>query len=96
MDILTKLREKKASEKRLVLTDINRPLFTALFGVSIYGKAARDEDVMELIVGQRDDPMVKIRATFRARQKAEGAEWKKQKDGTIIDKNGFIVLQPKM
>lgn len=96
VNILAKLREKKQNDpKRMVLEDINRPLFVALFGISVYGKSARDESIMELIVGQREDPMVKIRSAFQERQKAEGATWKKQKDGTIIDAEGFMVLQPK-
>lgn len=95
-NILAKLREKKQREnKKLVLEDINRPLFSALFGISVYGKDARDESIMELIVGQREDPMVKIRNAFRQRQQVEGAAWKRLKDGTIIDAEGFMVLQPK-
>ena len=96
MDILSKLKESKKQSKRLVLEDINRPLFTALFGVSVYGKKARDEEIMELIVGQRTDPMVQIRENFCAKMKAEGATWKKEKDGTIRNERGFLVLQPKM
>lgn len=96
MDILSKLKESKKQTKRLVLEDINRPLFVALFGISVYGKKARDEEIMELIVGQRTDPMVQIRENFRAKQKQEGSTWKKEKDGSIRNERGFLVLQPKM
>lgn len=96
MNILAKLKESKKQAKKLALEDVNRPLFTALFGISVYGKSARDDEIMELIVGQRTDPMVQIRENFRAKQKAEGSTWKKEKDGTIRNERGFLVLQPKM
>ena len=94
--VLEKLKKLDAKEpKKLILSDINRPLYTALFGVSIYGKDARDEEITELIIGRSDDPMERIRRDFNRYQEKMGSSLTKRKDGTILDPDGFMVLQPK-
>lgn len=91
--ILAKLKETK-SKKKLVIDDINRPIYLAIFGTSIYGKSARDEEVMEIIIGQRDDPMVVMRQAYDDRVNEYGSGIKKV-NGVVRDPNGFIVLVPK-
>ena len=95
--VMQKLKKKMAkdSSQHLILEDVNRPLYMALFGIGIYGKEARDEDIMELIIGGKNDPMYRIRRDFKRYQESMGSKLTKKKDGTILDPDGFMVLQPK-
>lgn len=94
--LLLKKSEQKAA-KKLVLKDVNRPLMVALLAIPTYGKEARDEEVLSIIInaGQvRDttDLMDRIRANYDARVAAK--EIKKVK-GETRDKDGFLVLVPR-
>jgi len=89
-------KSEKKAHKHLVLKDVNRDLIIALLAIPVYGKEARDEEILSVIInaGVADvsDVMTKIRTDYDKRVKAK--EIKKTKDG-VRDTDGFMVLVPR-
>lgn len=99
VDIRAMITDKEARKesRKLVLKDVNRDLIVALLGISIYGKEARDEDIMNIIIHNGvavrvDKRYDKIKDNYSA--KVKNKEIKRTKTG-VRDKNGFLVLVPK-
>lgn len=94
--MLAKKNEEKNSGKRLVMKDINRDLITALLAIPIYGKEARDEEILSIIIngGVSKSIIDKIKDSYNTR--LENKEIKKSKSGDVVDKDGFMVLVPRI
>lgn len=96
IDIRARIREKSQIPKtELTLDDVNKDLIMSLFAVDVYGAEARDEEILNIIIGggqiikdaraiMRDD-FIKI---------SKNGKLKKGKDGMLRDKDGYIVLEP--
>ena len=90
-------KEARKENKKLVLNDVNRDLVVALLGISVYGKEARDEDIMDIIIHNGvavtvDKRFDRIKEAYA--KKVKNKEIKRTKNG-VRDKNGFIVLVPR-
>lgn len=102
MDVKALIAQKqsKKENKNLSLNDINHDLIVSLFAVSVYGKPARDEDILTIIIGgpKKADPFKytfdKIKARYE-RQMKDSSLGIVKKSGAILDKDGFIILQPR-
>lgn len=101
MDIkamLLKKQQDRMKNKSLVFQDVNRPLVLALLGISVYGKDARDEDIMSIIINGttdvHDDDIVDQIKTNHDKL-VKGKQLKKGKDGMYRNKEGFIILTPR-
>lgn len=98
IDVKAMIAEKASKKKssQLVMKDVNRSLITALLAISVYGKDARDEEILSVIInaGKDKNPWMK---TFRENYEKKLAEKsiKRGKDGVYRDEDGFIVLIPK-
>lgn len=103
MDIKSLIAQKqsKKNNKHLTVQDINHDLIVSLLAVSVYGKPARDEDILKIIINgpakttKFDLVLDEMRDSYQARVKEAGTKLTRKKDGTIRDENGFILLQPK-
>lgn len=101
MDILTminkKQEEKGKGKSRPVLVDVNQDLIVSLLALPLYGKAARDEEILSIIINAGtlgfESALEEIRKNFN--EKVKNKEIKKAKDGTYRNKDGFIVLRPR-
>lgn len=95
--LLLKKHEKQENEKRMVLEDVNQDLIIALLAVPIYGKDARDEDILSIIINSGtmtfQTTLSKIKEEFA--EAVKGKKYKKSKDGFLRDKDGFIHLKPR-
>lgn len=94
-EMLMKKKEEKQSTG-LVMKDVNRDLITALLAISVYGKEARDEEILSVIINAGADvnPLYnQICALYEKKVKEKKVS--KGKDGTVRDKDGFMVLVPK-
>lgn len=96
-DVRAMIMAKKAERNQtgLVMKDVNRNLITALLAISVYGKDARDEEILSVIInaGQNVNPLFeKVRASYEA--KVKNGKVKKAKDGTVRDEDGFCILVP--
>lgn len=89
-------KSEKKAQKHLVLQDVNRDLIIALFAIPVYGKEARDEEILSVIINagaaEISDLMTKIRSDYDQQVKAK--KIKKTKDG-VRDTDGFMVLVPR-
>jgi len=93
--LIAKKQEDRMKTSELVLKDINRELITALLALPIYGKDARDEDILTIIInGGIDTPLLK-KWRDRVQAQIESGEIKKQKGGDYRDADGFMVLIPR-
>lgn len=92
--LIAKKQANKMKDSRLVLKDVNRDLITALLALPVYGKEARDEEILTIIINGGVDTscMDKIRDNFTGR--LERHEIKKVK-GEYRDSEGFLVLVPR-
>ncbi|WP_300943832.1 hypothetical protein [uncultured Duncaniella sp.] len=92
--LIAKKQEGKLKDSRLVLKDVNRDLITALLALPVYGKEARDDEILTIIINGGIDTsyMDKIRDNFTGR--LERHEVKKVK-GEYRDSEGFLVLVPR-
>lgn len=92
--MIAKKQAEKMKNSRLVLKDVNRDLITALLALPVYGKEARDEEILTIIIngGVESTCMEKIRDNFNNR--LEKHEIKKVK-GEYRDSDGFLVLVPR-
>ena len=93
--MLLKKQEEKQSTG-LVMKDVNRDLITALLAISVYGKEARDEEILSVIInaGSNVNPLYD-RVCESYEQKIKGRKLTKGKDGIVRDADGFQVLTPK-
>lgn len=89
-------KSEKKAQKHLVLKDVNRDLIIALFAIPVYGKEARDEEILSVIINagsaEVSDLMTRIRADYD--QQVKDKKIKKTKDG-VRDTDGFMVLVPR-
>lgn len=96
IDIRARIREKSQIPKtELALDDVNKDLIMSLFAVDVYGAEARDEEILNIIIGGGQivkDARAIMRADFEKISKSE--KLKKGKDGMWRDKDGYIVLEP--
>ena len=88
--------EKKHNDK-LMLKNVNRSLIVALLAIPVYGKEARDEEIMSVIINaghhsRRDALMAKMRENYN--QMLKDKKIKKVK-GEVRNTDGFIVLVPR-
>ena len=93
--LLTAKSENKA-KSQLVMKDVNRDLIVALLAIPVYGKEARDEEILSVIInaGAADvsDIMLRIREEYDKKVKEKRV--KKTKSG-VVDTDGFMVLVPR-
>ena len=89
-------KSEKKAQKHLVLKDVNRDLIIALFAIPVYGKEARDEEILSVIINagsaEISGLMGRIRADYD--QRVKDKKIKKTKDG-VRDTDGFMVLVPR-
>lgn len=92
--LIAKKQEVKLKSSKLVMKDINRQLVTALLALPVYGKDARDEEILTIIIngGVQSSYMDRIKEGFTKR--LEAGEIKKTK-GEYRDTEGFLVLVPR-
>ena len=92
--MIAKKQEDKLKSSKLVMKDVNRDLIVALLALPVYGKEARDDEILSIIIngGVESSYMDKIRAQFNTR--LENHEIKKVK-GEYRDSDGFMVLVPR-
>lgn len=99
-DIKSMIAKKQSAKenKNLMLNDINHDLIVSLFAVSVYGKPARDEEILEIIIGgpksKMEQVMDELRKCYEEKIKRAGKVTRK-KNGQILDQNGFIILKPR-
>lgn len=93
--LLTAKSENK-TKSQLVMKDVNRDLIVALLAIPVYGKEARDEEILSVIInaGAADvsDIMLRIREEYDKKVKEKRV--KKTKNG-VVDTDGFMVLVPR-
>ena len=96
--LLMKKAEKKANTT-LTMKDVNRDLIIALLAVPVYGKEARDEEILSIIINagrkmsdKMDILMDRIRENYDRR--VADKKIKKTKIGTV-DEDGYLVLVPR-
>lgn len=95
--LLKKQNQRDTRAKRLLLQDVNRDLIVALLAIPVYGKDARDEDILSIIINPgalgSQKTLEQIRSEYAAAVKAK--ELKKSKDGFTRNKDGLIRLTPR-
>lgn len=96
---LLQSKENKKANNELVLKDINRDLIVALLAIPVYGKHARDEEILSIIINAgssantgRNKYLEKFREHYN--QLLKEKKIKKTKTG-VRDTDGFIVLVPR-
>lgn len=96
---LLQSKENKKANSELVLKDINRDLIVALLAIPVYGKHARDEEILSIIINagasantSRNKYLEKFREHYN--QLLKDKKIKKTKTG-VRDTDGFIVLVPR-
>lgn len=93
-DLVEKKKSERSLQGKLDLNDINRDLIISLFSISIYGKEAHDDEILEIIIGNETNPFKKkMKENFDKRKQEAGAKLKKAKDG-YLRHNGLIILKP--
>lgn len=96
---LLQSKENKKANNELVLKDINRDLIVALLAIPVYGKNARDEEILSIIINagssastSRNKYLEKFREHYN--QLLKEKKIKKTKTG-VRDTDGFLVLVPR-
>lgn len=96
---LLQSKENKKANNELVLKDINRDLIVALLAIPVYGKHARDEEILSIIINagssantSRNKYLEKFREHYN--QLLKDKKIKKTKTG-VRDTDGFLVLVPR-
>jgi len=98
VDIRSMLLKKQEGKKsKLVLKDVNRGLLISLLAIPVYGKEARDEEILSVIINagapvNLADTMTKIREHYNSLVNEKKV--KKTKTG-VRDNEGFLVLVPR-
>lgn len=94
--LLLEKSEKKSAGKKVVLKDVNRALMVSLFAISVYGKEARDEEILSVIINAGADAgdvaIRKIRDNYN--KLVAEKKVKKTKTG-VRDTDGFLILVPR-
>lgn len=94
--LLLEKSEKKSAGKKVVLKDVNRALMVSLFAISVYGKEARDEEILSVIINAGADAgdvaIKKIRDNYN--KLVAEKKVKKTKTG-VRDTDGFLILVPR-
>ena len=92
--MIAKKQEEKMKSSHLVMKDVNSDLIVALLALPVYGKEARDDEILTIIIngGVESTYLDKIRDNFNSR--VEKHEIKKVK-GEYRDADGFLVLVPR-
>lgn len=101
MDILSLINQKQKNREKEnpkpVLMDVNQDLIVSLLALPLYGKVARDEEILSVIINAGtygfQTALEEIRKNFN--EKVKNKEVKKGKDGMYRNKEGFIVLRPR-
>lgn len=99
VDVRAMLMAKSEGKKntQVVMKDVNRDLIVALLAIPVYGKEARDEEILSVIINagaaEVSDLIGKIRANYNQRVKEK--KIKKTKEG-VRDTDGFMVLVPRV
>ena len=91
------LKKQEGKKSKLVLKDVNRSLLISLLCLPVYGKEARDEEILSVIINagapvDMADTMKKIREHYN--QLVKDKKVKKTKTG-VRDTDGFLVLVPR-
>lgn len=95
--LMKKDEEKNRSNKRVVMKDVNRDLMVALLAIPVYGKEARDEEILSVIINagvhEVSDQIAKIRENYN--KLVAEKKVKKTKAGGVRDLDGYMVLVPR-
>ena len=91
------LKKQEGKKSRLVLKDVNRNLLISLLALPVYGKEARDEEILSVIINagapiDLADKMAKIREHYN--QLVKDKKVKKTRTG-VHDTDGFLILVPR-
>ena len=91
------LKKQEGKNTKLVMKDVNRGLLISLLCLPVYGKEARDEEILSVIinagaVADMTDIMDRIRANYN--KLVAEKKVKKTKTG-VRDSDGFLVLVPR-
>ena len=91
------LKKQEGKKSKLVMKDVNRALIISLLALPVYGKEARDEEILSVIINagapvDLTDRMTKIREHYN--QLLKDKKVKKTKTG-VRDTDGFLVLVPR-
>lgn len=91
------LKKQEGKKSKLVLKDVNRSLLISLLCLPVYGKEARDEEILSVIINAGapvniSSQMEKIRAHYN--QLVKDKKVKKTKTG-VRDTDGFLILVPR-
>jgi len=94
--MLLEKQEKKTANK-VVMKDVNRDLMIALLAIPVYGKEARDEEILSIIINANNagenDILTRIRDRYN--KMLSGKKIKKTKSG-VRDTDGYMVLVPRV
>lgn len=101
VDVLSKIAKKSESrnkEAKSALVDINHDLIVAITGIGLYGKEARDEEILSIILNagtiqSLDKMLQRVKENYNNLIKTK--KLKKGKDGYMRDEDGFIRLTPR-
>lgn len=95
--LMKKSEEKSNAGKRVVMKDVNRDLMVALLAIPVYGKEARDEEILSVIINAGgvdvSDQIAKIRENYN--KLVAEKKIKKTKAGGVRDLDGYMVLVPR-
>lgn len=96
--MISKKSNDKLLGKHMVLRDVNRDLIMALLAIPIYGKEARDEEILSVIInsGTTDSITGLDRVKAIHEKRVANKEIKKEKGGVYRNKSGFLVLVPRV
>ena len=95
--IMTK--QEKNAGKKLIWKDVNRDLIVALLAIPVYGKEARDEEILSVIInaGVRNRREAQLRdMRDKYNQAIQEKKIKKSKTGETRDADGFLYLEPRL
>lgn len=97
VDIISMINKKDNDNhvsKKLIMEDINHDLIISLLAIPIYGKQARDEEILSVIINsgksKRSIKLNELKSSFDNDIKTKTV--KKCKDGQYQNSDGFTVL----
>ena len=89
-------KQKNKTSSGLMLSDVNRQLIIALTALPVYGKEVRDEEILSLIInGGKEEPTYLDQMRDEFKRRVDNKEIKKVK-GEYRDRDGFLVLEPRI
>ena len=99
-DIRSMILDRHKNKTKLAFKDVNRPLVTGLLALSVYGREARDEEILSIIINAGEGALMdgglmeRIRTNYDTLVKEK--KLKKEKDGTTrLKDTGFQILVPR-